>query len=187
MAVSTSSLGRAVSEVLRARPYRYLAVALFLPALALYLLTLPATHTGGTIGLVSLRYLNAELAFFSVTLALLLSLAVTLNIYGFCASLRQRGAALSAGAVLASLVPSSVCCTSLVPSLLAAMGASTPQIFGLTGRIQGTVASSEPVFLAGAAALLLLSLGLAAWNIAGACALPVKGGHTDAPERSVQA
>lgn len=187
MAVSTTPLGQTVTEVLRARPYRYLAVALFLPILALYLLTLPATYTGGAIGFVSLRYLNAELAFFSVTLALLLTLALTLNIYGFRASLRQRGATLSLGAVLASLVPSSVCCTSLVPSLLATLGASTPQIFGLTGRIQGTVARNEPVFLAGAALLLLLSLRLAARNIAGACALPVKGGHSDAAERSVQA
>ena len=172
--------------IIRTRRYRYLAVALFLSALTFYLLTLPAAYTGGAIGFVSLRYLNPELAFFSLILALLLSLALTLNVYGFRASLRRRGAALSASAVLAIMVPSSVCCTSLVPSLLAALGASTPQIFGLSGRIQGTVARHEPVFLSGAVLLLLLSVRFAAQSVTGACALPMKGGHIDAPERSTQ-
>lgn len=55
----------AVTAVLRARSYRSLAVALFLPALALYLVTLPAGYTGGAVGLISLRYLNGALVFFS--------------------------------------------------------------------------------------------------------------------------
>jgi len=159
-------------------PYRWLACGLFLLALALYLFTLPATYTGGVIGLVSVRYLNAELVFFSLTLALLLSLVVTLNVYSVRASVGRRGAGLSAAGVLASLVPSSLCCTSLVPSLLAAVGASTPQIFRMTGLIQGTVAGYEALFLVVALVLLLLSLHLAARTVLGACALP-EGGVSD--------
>ena len=158
--------------VFRPRPYRYLALGVFPLALGLYLFTLPATFTGGVIGRASLRYLNAETIFFSVTLALLLSLVVTFNLYSFRASLRRHGAGLSVGAVLASLVPSSVCCTSLVPSFLAVVGASTPQIFGLTGRIQGAVARYEALFLAAALILLLLALRLAVNNILGSCSLP---------------
>lgn len=158
--------------VFRPQSYRYLALGVFLLALGLYLLTLPATFTGGIIGRVSLRYLNAEMIFFSVTLALLLSLVVTFNLYSFRASLRRQGAGLSVGAVLASLVPSSICCTSLVPSVLAAVGASTPQIFGLTGRIQGAVARYEALFLAAALILLLLALWLVVNNILGSCSLP---------------
>lgn len=161
--------------VLRRQPYPYLATGLFLPALALYLFTLPAIFTGGVIGFVSLRYLNAELVFFSVALALLLSLVLTLNTYGFRASLRRQSAGLSVGAVLASLVPSSVCCTSLVPSLLAVVGASTPQIFSVTGLIQGTVARYEVAFLGLALLLLLVSLHLAARNILSSCSLPERG------------
>ncbi len=165
--------------VFQAASYRYLASGLFLLALAFYLLTLPAAYTGGTIGLVSARYLNAELAFFSLVLAALLSLVLMLNLYAFRASLRRQGVGLSATGVLASLVPSSLCCTSLVPSLLAAVGASTPQIFRVTGLIQGTVARYESLFLIVALVLLLVSLHLAASNILGPCALP-RGGVSDA-------
>jgi hypothetical protein len=49
---------------------------------------------------------TAELFFFSVVLAGLLSLVLTLNLYAFRASLRRQGAGLSATGVLASLVPS---------------------------------------------------------------------------------
>jgi ABC-type dipeptide/oligopeptide/nickel transport system permease subunit len=162
--------------VFQAAPYRYLASGLFLLALAFYLLTLPAAYTGGIIGLVSARYLNPELVFFSLVLALLLSLVLTLNLYGFRASLRHQGAGLSATGVLASLAPSSLCCTSLVPSLLAAAGASTPQIFRVTGLIQGTVARYESLFLVVALVLLLVSLYLAVRNILSACSLPERGG-----------
>ncbi len=165
--------------VFEAAPYRYLASGLFLLALAFYLLTLPAAYTGGIIGLVSARYLNAELVFFSLVLAALLSLVLTLNLYAFRTSLRRQGVGLSATGVLASLVPSSLCCTSLVPSLLAAVGASTPQIFRVTGLIQGTVARYESLFLIVALLLVLVSLHLAASNILGPCALP-EGGVSNA-------
>ena len=47
------------------------------------------------------------------------------------------------GAMHSSLSPAGICCTPIVPSLLALAGASTPQIFGLTGRIQGFFATYE--------------------------------------------
>ncbi len=62
----------AVSLVFHAQRYRYLAMGLFAFGLTFYAFTLPATYTGGVIGLISLRYLNAELFFFSVALAALL-------------------------------------------------------------------------------------------------------------------
>ncbi len=172
----------ACALVLRPRSYRWCAAVLFALALAAYLLTLPAAYTGGTIGPRALRYLNAELAFFAVALALLLSLTLTLNVYALRASMRHRGAGLGAAAVLASVVPSSLCCTSLVPSLLAALGASTPQIFGLAGRIQGTVARYEALFLVAALLLLLGSLDLAARSVVGSCGSP-EGGVCDVQTR----
>jgi hypothetical protein len=163
------NLINAVRLVLRAPPYRYVAPGLFLLSLTFYAFTLPAAYTGGAIGLISLRYLNAELLFFAVVLAGLLSVVLTLNIYAFRASLQRRNSGLSLGAVLASVLPSSLCCTSTVPSLLAVFGASTPQIFGLTGQIQGLFATYELAFLGAALILLLWSLYLAAKNLAGSC------------------
>jgi hypothetical protein len=156
--------------VFRAASYRYVTAGLFLLALGGYAFTLPAGLTGGAIGLASVRHLTIALATFAVALAALLSLVLTLNLYGLRTSCRRRGTGLSVGAVLASLVPSSVCCTWLVPSVLAALGASTPQLFGVSGRIQGTVARYEEAFLAGAVVLLLVSLELAAREIVRPCA-----------------
>lgn len=164
----------AAELVMRVSAYRVLTVCLFVPLLAVYLFTLPAVYTGGVVGLISLRYLNGELVFFSVALAGFLSLTLSLNIYAFRASIRGRGRGTGAslGALVSSLLPSSVCCTSLVPSLLAVLGASTPQIFGLTGRIQGFFATYETAFLGGALLLVLISLRLAAKNTLRSCAIP---------------
>ncbi len=171
----------AVGLVFHARPYRYLALGLFASALTLYVFTLPAVYTGGVIGLISLRYLNAELLFFAIALAALLSLALTLNIYAFRSSLRQRGTGVTFGAALSSLLPAGVCCTPLVPTGLAILGATTPQIFSLTGRIQGVFATYEPLFLAFALILLLFSLHLVTRNILGSCALPERSIPSDGP------
>ncbi len=171
----------AVSLVFHAQRYRYLAMGLFAFGLTFYAFTLPATYTGGVIGLISLRYLNAELFFFSVALAALLSVALTLNLYAFRASVRQRSGGLTLGALLSSLAPPSVCCTPLVPTLLAIFGASTPQIFGLTGRIQGFFATYEIPILGLALILLLFSVRLAAKSILGSCPLPATSLPSDGP------
>lgn len=161
----------AVRLVLAARAYRLLALALFVPLLALYAITLPATYTGGYMGWVSLRHMDLRLALFALGLSTLLSLVLTMNAYALRRSLRHAGKGLSAGAVLASVLPSSLCCTSVVPSLLALAGASTPQIFHLSGRIQGFIASHETAILGLSLLLLAWALGLASHNLRAACVL----------------
>ena len=174
----------AIRLVLQSRPYRYLALGFFALALTAYVFTLPAAYTGGVVGLISLRYLTAELLFFSLALAALLSLALTLNIYAFRASIRQPSGGLSLGAALSSVLPAGICCTPLVPSLLAILGATTPQIFGISGRIQGFFAIYELEILGFALILLLVSLRLAARNILGSCALP--GGRTSSDAQNTE-
>lgn len=181
MTESLMSFIGAAGLVFHQRPYRYLALGLFALALAVYVFTLPAAYTGGVIGLISLRTLTAELLFFALALSALLSLALTLNIYAFRASLRRRGSGLTFGAVIASLLPAGICCTPLVPTLLAILGASTPQIFGLTGRIQGVFATYEPLFLSVALILLLFSLRLVTRNVLASCALPERSIPADDP------
>ncbi len=170
----------ALREVFRVRGYRHLALGLFVLGSVFYLVTLPAMYTGGAIGWVSLRYLNVELLLVALILALLLSAVLTLNVYSARTALPQQGTGLSVGAVLASLTPSSVCCTPLVPAALAAIGASTPQIFSLTGRIQGTVVRYEAAFLVLSVFLLLAALQLAARSVCGSCRLPERRSVIDA-------
>ncbi len=76
--------------------------------------------------------------------------------------------------MLSSFLPATICCTPVVPTLLAILGASTPQIFGLTGRIQGFFATYELLILAFALVLLFVSLRLATRSILGVCPLPVR-------------
>lgn len=155
-------------------PYRWLAAGLFAVAGVVYAFTLPAAYTGGYVGLVSLRHLTPTLFVFSVALAALVSLAVTLNVFAWRSSLRTKAMVFTFGAFAASFLPASICCTPLLPTLLAVLGASTPQIFGLSGRIQGLVAVYEPLFLSAAVLLLVFALHLSARNVAGACALPAR-------------
>ncbi len=95
------TVASAVGIVLRTKLYGFLALGLFVPLLLIYLFTLPATYTGGVVGLISLRYLNTELIFFSIALAGFLSLTLSLNIYAFRASVLGRGRGLGVGAIFA--------------------------------------------------------------------------------------
>ena len=145
--------------------YRRLALAIFIPALTLYGFTLPATFTGGVIGLVSLRYLNLELALLSLALAAALSLALTLNVYGYRRAGDRRICGVTAGAMVSSFLPASICCTPVVPTLLAFLGASTPQIFGFAGQVQGLFATYETPILMLALTLMAFAVHLAAKDI----------------------
>ena len=172
-------VGSATGLVWRLPVYRRLALTIFVPALVLYLFLLPSTFTGGSIGLTSLRYLNAELVIFSLLLAGLLSLSLALNIFAFRSSTRRKGRALTFGALASSLLPSTLCCVPVVPTVLVFLRATTPQIFGFLGKVQGFIATYETVFLILASLLLLLSLRLAARSVMGFCPLPTRNTQPD--------
>ncbi len=78
-------------------------------------------------------------------------------------------ATLTFGGVVAALLPSSLCCTSVIPSLLAALGASAPAVLHLTGRFQGFFATYAPAFIGIAVFAVLISLWLATINLTGYC------------------
>ncbi len=172
----------ALGLVFEGPSYRWLASAVFAAAAALYAFTLPAVFTGGVVGLISLQYLNAELLFFSVTLAAALSLALTLNVYAYRVAAERRGGGVTMGAMLSSLVAPGICCTPLVPTILLLLGATTPQIFGLTGRIQGFVAAYELHLLTIALALLIYAVHLAGRSVVGACPLPARSRTAHDPQ-----
>ena len=173
----TRSIGNtwnAVRLVLGLSPYRRLALTIFIPTLTLYAFALPATYTGGTIGLVSLRYLNLELVLISLAMAAALSVALTLNAYAYRVAADRRSCSVTAGALVSSILPASVCCTPVVPTLLAFLGASTPQIFAFAGQVQGFFATWEMLILALALALMVFAIHLAAKSISPACAPPAE-------------
>lgn len=117
--------------------------------------------------------LNAYALAVFAALSVLLSLSITLN--AFAVSNRARaGGKLSAGAVITSIIPSSLCCTSVVPSVLAAFGASTSTILGVAGKIQGPLAAYETPLIAASVGLLLVSIFVVSGSINKKCCAVVK-------------
>jgi len=168
--------------VFRQRGYRALGLLLFSGLFVLYLFLLPGAYTGGRIGLISLRYLNGPLISFAVALAAAASLTLTFNVYGFrAASKRVQGSGAGTGvglaSLLASVLPTMLCCTPLVPTALALLGASTPTIFGVTGKIQGFFAAYELPILAGALMLLLYALYRSVGQLSRACSVKLGTGR----------
>lgn len=137
-----ASLRTASELVFSRRNYLVLAVATFLSAGIFYLFTLPATYTGGQIGMVSLQYLTPLLAAFAVVMAGLLAVIVSFTAY----SLRLGTAAASTTTttgVLGGVLPPLLCCSPLLPTIAAGIVGVFPGAFGVSGAIQGFIATYE--------------------------------------------
>ena len=138
-------------------------------ATAFYLVMLPSSSTGG-FSLEALHYLTPALTLAAIVLGYGFALAVAINLGAF--SQRSRSAeAVGLGGLFAAILPGSLCCTSLVPTALAALGASATTVLGTTGRIQSIFALHENVFIAVSIAGVLLSIVLAVRNRAASCAI----------------
>ncbi len=112
--------------------------------------------------------LNIYSLFVSVFISVLLSLSLVMNAFAFVNGAASSGK-VGLGAVIAAIIPNSLCCTSVIPAILASLGASTTTIMGVTGKIQGPFAAYEILFIALATGLLLLSILLASRNISKCC------------------
>lgn len=105
---------------------------------AFYLVMLPSSAVGG-FSLIALRYLTTSLGLAAFALGYGFALTIAINV----SSIAQRNRAaevVGIGGLLAAILPGSLCCTSIVPSLLAAFGASVPTVLGTTGKIQSVFA-----------------------------------------------
>lgn len=123
----------------------------------LYAMILPATYTGGVIGLVSLRFLTPWTLLLALVMALLLALIVVLAVHGF----RSGSGAKSAGGVLGAalgILPSLLCCSPVLPLSIAAVAAFLPAAGSLGAPIQGFIATHE--FWIYGVAIVLMAWGL---------------------------
>lgn len=132
-------------------------IVLFVVALAVYAMLLPATSTGGALGLVSLRFLTPDEFVLAVIMAALLALTVTLGVYGLRQGLRMRPASTVLGAVLA-ILPALLCCTPVLPLAVATMASVLPAIGQLGLPIQGFIATHESEIYGVAIALMVWGL-----------------------------
>jgi hypothetical protein len=159
------------------RRWRSYAIALGLgtPLTAFYLVMLPSSAVGG-FSLVALRYLTPGLALAAAALGYGFALTIAINVSALTQRSRAAGV-VGIGGLLAATLPGSLCCTSVIPSLLAAFGASVPTILGTTGKIASVFAVYESAFIAASIAGVVLSIVLAARSSAASCSLqaPRKG------------
>lgn len=144
----------AAGIVFSKRKYRVIGAAAFVVFATMYFFTLPATYTGGRVGMVSLRLLTPTLAAFSVVMAGLAAVIVSFAAY----TMRLGGAADSAATktgFVGSVLPPLLCCSPLLPMLAAAVAGVFPAAFGVSGFIQGFMATYETQILSAATLVLL--------------------------------
>lgn len=151
---------------------RAFAIALGLGSLltAFYLVMLPSAAVGG-FSFVALQYLTPPLAVIAAVLGYGFALSLAINASALAQRNRVAGA-VGVGGLLAAVLPGSLCCTSIIPSLLAAFGASVPTVLGTTGKIASIFANYEDAFIALSIAGIALSVVLAARSRAAHCAIP---------------
>lgn len=139
------------------RRARLWGVATFLIGLVFYLLVLPATDTGGAIGLVALQFLTLDETVLALAMAVLLGLTTALGVYG----LRQGGSPTSGKSMLGAIVavlPTLLCCSPLLPLAIAAVASVLPAAGALGLPIQGFVATHETWLYGIAIALMVWGL-----------------------------
>ncbi|MGC8466083.1 MAG: hypothetical protein ACP5O0_09180 [Acidimicrobiales bacterium] len=148
-------VARALAEVL-GTPARIVGFLVTSSVITLfYTLLLPFDYTQ-RFGLSNWEYLNAYLLIWSIALGSALALLLAIQLYAMRRITAARATTGAAGglAFLASLLPSFLCCTPIIPSLLAFVGLSGLGLYSTTGALQHFFAAHQTGFLSASLALL---------------------------------
>jgi hypothetical protein len=186
------SLRAALGEVLGS-PARRAGFAVAAAAVTLlYTILLPFDYTQ-RFGLANWHYLNAGLLAWSVALGAGMALVLSVQAYAMrrAAAARVRAGAAGGAAFAVSLMSSFLCCTPVIPTVLAFAGVSGAGLYAATGSLQHFFAVSQAWLLAGSLALLAASGWQGLRKVARAACLSGECGTGDArrpgPPRSYQA
>ena len=176
--MTTSRPGRLYSErfaveaAFAGRAYLVLFLSLSVSISVLYLFLLPSLPLGGLVPY-AIRFITPVQAAFALIFGVLLSLVVALNVYAF----RMRVSSVkgvTAGSIIVSLV-NGLCCTPLIPSLIAITGASTPVLYEIPPRLQAFFEFNSQYFYALSVALLLISVHYLSRSITACCDVRKRG------------
>lgn len=149
----------AIKIVFSSKKYIALGVGSFAAFLLLYLFTLTTIYTPGRTVIISLRLLNVKLAVFSFVMAFLIALIIpfTVHLFKQGGKIRKPTTA-AAGGFIGSILPPLLCCSPLIPSVAALFGAVSPAALGISGAVQGFMATNDTYILLGATLLLLYAV-----------------------------
>ncbi|MDE3140110.1 MAG: hypothetical protein KGL05_09810 [Acidobacteriota bacterium] len=152
------SLRAAARDVVRDRLSRaVLGVAALTVAFA-YSVLLPFDYTE-RLSFQNWHYLNAYLLIWAIALGAGMGIVLSVQVHAVRRIVRARALTGVAGgfAFVGSLLPSFLCCTPIIPTVLSFVGVSGVGLYGTTGTLQHFFAAHQTEFLAGSLALLVFS------------------------------
>ncbi len=172
----------ALKTVFALRPYPLIGGISFVCFLIFYLMTLPSSFTGGRIGFVALRYLDAKLSIFSVVMAALVALLIPFMVYLFRQGL-VTGKASATGGVAVGILTPILCCSPVLPIVLGFVAGLFPSLVGSYGwRLQGFIATHQTELFLVAIGLLVFALHQNAKRIEqGVSCVGIQGAHPPSP------
>jgi hypothetical protein len=147
-----------VVEVLGTRG-RLAGFAVIAGAVALlYTILLPFDYTQ-RFELANWNYLDAYLLTWAIVLGLGMGFVVSVQVYAMrrIAAARVASGAVGGLAFVGSLLPSFLCCTPIIPTVLAFVGVSGVGLYGTTGTLQHFFAVHQTEFLSTSLVLLLVA------------------------------
>jgi len=151
-----SMIYQAFITVFSKKKYKILGIISMLLFLVLYLFTLPATYTGGRIGLISLRFLTPELTIFSILFAVLFSINISFMLFSYQ---NFRGKTSATGGFLVSLITPFLCCTPILPIIFSFLGGFIPLLSASTGNmVQAFIAIHETELFIAAVLMMIFAL-----------------------------
>jgi hypothetical protein len=147
------------------RPSQVLFVLLAAAITIGYTITLPFAVTQRW-SLVNWQFLTGRLLAFAIALGVGMALVLTVQVFALRRAAAARraaaGGAMSGFALVVSLLPTFLCCTPIIPTVLATAGLSTVSVYSTTGSLQHFFAVHETAFFAASLALLA---GTGWWSI----------------------
>ncbi len=160
-AVGANRLVQAAGQVVSSRSRILALVVIGVGVSALYSLLLPFSYTQ-RFGLANLSYLNPVLALWSVLLGFGFGFLLMIQIHAMRAVSAGRPVRGGGLAAVISLLPSFLCCTPIVPTLLTFVGLSGASLYSTTGSVQHFFATEQnPLLLAS----LLLIVAVCGWSL----------------------
>jgi hypothetical protein len=149
-----------------------------------YTLLLPFAFTQ-RFSLHNWQFLTTRLLVFAIALGIGMALVLTVQIYAVRRAVAARRAAgdstLSGVALIVSVLPTFLCCTPVIPTVLATFGVSAVGVYSTTGTLQRFFDAHQTAFFV-ASLLLLAATGW--WGlrrVARAACLTPTGCTTDSP------
>lgn len=170
--------GSALRSVVTDRANMLLFTVLAAAVTAAYSLTLPFAFTQ-RLSLRNWQFLTPRLLGFAVALGVGMAFLLTVQVHAFRRAAAARRAtgdkALSGFALVVSLLPTFLCCTPAIPTVLATFGLSAISVYSTTRSLQQFFEVHQTAFIAASLTLLALTAWWSLRRVARAACLSDTG------------